>query len=215
MELLLCLWVMILGAWDRLIYGGAPHVQDFSRLPDIKQYNGWLPSSLASILMFVLAFSILFPADRVTWQLLLGTAVVALLHTLSWNPGHGSYLNPGNGSQDDEVLFNKLVPLVACKSSPGSVTYCCIGMGVRYGAVSVLTAVAMFASNMWLCTDFNLWFGLVGFLAGPIMYFCHWAEWHTWNTKGGWFNHQFHNGPFEALMGAVWYGGLYVSALFA
>lgn len=195
----------------RLLYGGAPHFPDWSKLPEIRQLPGWLPSAATYPLFFLLGMATLYlytPQDG--WPTVGGCAIVAAILSAGWNPGHGSYLNPGNGSLDNEVLFNKLVPLIAVKSSPGSVSYCCIGMAVRYGLISVLTAGAMFLTNMYLNTEFSLWYALVGWLAGPWMYVCHKTNWWQKDTPDGWYNHNFHNGPFEEGIGWIMFGGLFL-----
>lgn len=193
-----------LGAFLRLLYGGAPHRPDPAS-PHDRQLDGWLHKGPCYVFMWLLGALVLL-LDT-TWQGLVAPALVSAALAAGWNPGHGSYLNPGNGSRDDETVFRWLVPWVAGGQPPGSVWYCCAGMGLRYGAATLLAAGAMLVCNTWLGTDYSLWYGAVGFLACPIMLALHVARWQAWVWRP-WLDPYWHNGPFEIAIGALLYGGL-------
>jgi len=195
------------GGFLRTLYGGAPHVPD--PVDATKQLKGWLYS--VETYPFFFALSVLVLAHLThpnTWGQALGIVIVSFLMAAIWNPGHGSYLNPGNGSADNELVFNKITPLLSFGARPGSVRYCCVGMGVRYGLATCLVGLGMYCTNQFLGTNFNLLYSVVGWFAGLGMYGLYLGKWWTWDTKNHWINHNYANVPFEIYVGALLNGGL-------
>lgn len=145
----LTLFAAVVGALGRFIKGG---------------YFKAVPSIVGYVPLFAIGYLLTY--QNGVWAGL----VVALVACLGWNPGHGSYMVPGNGSADDE----EVAPVVRLLAKPfgwpaGSVPYCLLGIGVRYGLATALTALAMAACNTWLGSDFGLWYAAVGLLATPLL----------------------------------------------
>lgn len=194
----------LLGLFGRLKFGNAPHHPDPND-PTRDIANDGKPVWYA--FLFFLGLVVAVHGDVAHWQPWVAAVLVSIVLTAGWNPGQGSWLRPGNGSKDDENIFNRIVPLVAFGQPPGSVWYCCAGMGIRYGLVTVLAAGAMWAANTWLGTTYSLGYAPVGFLATPVMLLLVALHWERWNLKP-WIDARYHNGPFEAAIGALIYGGL-------
>lgn len=194
----------LIGAFLRLLYGGAPHVQDPAGAVGV-QLRGWLGKGWCYALFFLLGWITLLVDNN--FEHVAACAVISIWLAAGWNPGHGSYLNPGNMSPDNEDLTRWWTRMLSFGAPAGSVHYACTGMAVRYGFQTLLVASVMLICNTFLETHFNLWYGLVGFGAGPIMYALHLAKWQKWKL-GSWVDPVFHNGPFELAVGALLYGTL-------
>lgn len=165
----------LLGGLGRYIYGG--------RIPAIGR--GWSYAILAP-----LGVILAWPGSHglSSWA---PAIAISLALLLVWNPGHGSYMRPGKRNHADNEEFAPIVRWVAkifgaedvrstlVTPTPGAppvlglrstVGYDCIGLSIRYGLMTFVVAVTMLASEVAWDLDYGLWFGWVGFLAGPIIY---------------------------------------------
>lgn len=198
------IWAAIYGGLLRLLYGGAPHVPDPA--DPAKQLPGFHKGPAYAL--FVVTGAIALLHRPVTWQGIAAALLVSLMLAAGWNPGHGSYLNPGNGSPDNETLIRPLVRFVAFGQPAGSVWYCCAGMGVRYGLQTAFTGLVMWNCNGWLGTSYGLWYAAAGLLACPVILLLWAIKWQRWAILPAWLGPQFNNGSFEAGVGALLYGSL-------
>lgn len=179
----------VIGALLRAEFGGTP-----------LHTPRWLVYTLMIVLGYRCLGGFYLHGDALYSALLVSIAVAA-----GFSPGHGSYLHPGNGSPDNEFI----APLVRLLSlwPEGSVDYCCIGMGLRYGLATCAAAIVMLGCDIWLHAHFSLWFAAVGFLCGPIMFALAKAHWERWKV-GSYIDPTTANRPFELLLGLTIYGGL-------
>ena len=151
----------LFGAVGRVVYGS--------------QYKYW-----SALLLLPLGF---FAADQ---DNAVAAGLVSVAAFLSFNPGHGSYMDAGQSINPDNEMF---APILKHVLTDGTVLYDCVGLGLRYLLSTCFIAAVMTGCNFGLETAYSLWaapYGAVVGLFGAVK---------SWQAK-------------EGIIGAVTYGAV-------
>lgn len=131
----------------------------------------WAAERLMDLWLLLVTTGVLFGLGIVLWK----AAVIGLLFTLLWNPGHAGLSigrDPSHENASKKPVARFIAPLLDRIATPGGPAWCVSILSLDYGIRTTLVAAAGAA----LVSPWFALFALAGFLTGPI-YALGWAIW--------------------------------------